>query len=32
MKSVEEELQMQMDERGCSLQHQALPKDEAGVS
>jgi hypothetical protein len=31
-KSVGENLQMQMDERGSSLQHRALPKFEAGVS
>jgi hypothetical protein len=32
MKSVGEKLQMQMDERGSSLQRRALPKAEVGVS
>jgi hypothetical protein len=32
MESMEEEIHMKMGERRCSLQCQALPKDEAGVS
>jgi hypothetical protein len=32
MEFVEEELQMQMGERRCSLQCQELPKDKVGVS
>jgi hypothetical protein len=32
VKSVEEELQIKFDERGCSLQRQVLPKAKVGVS